>query len=193
MNPITWLRWRARVPTLNGGPIAQLAEFTAWHETKDADAWPRLLPSLELRAHPDRRLRLWVVKAALWQHARMTRHVGGDLLGEFFAAFWPVFLREVKASAPLPVTAEQFLQLVLELLPTIAKPRGVEGRPDKRPWFLAKEVWSYISGREPAEELPEIVALLTHVSFHLVACAQLLEKLPSIAREHHASGGLTSA
>jgi hypothetical protein len=181
MNLIAWLRWRRRVPPLDGGPIAQLAQYTAWYEAKDVDGLLPLLPSLDLRSNPDRRLRLWIVKATLWQQARLTRRVDPDLMNQFFTAFWPVFLREVHASVLInTITAEQLTARVAEFLPAVDRPRGAEAKSDKHAWFLAKEAWAFIRGAEPSHELPELMALGTTLSLQLIACAQLLDRLPSL-------------
>jgi hypothetical protein len=181
VNPITWLRWRSRVPALKGGPVAQMAELVAWRETKDHDRWRSLFPSLRLPAHPERRLRLWVVDAAIWQHSRLTRRVSPDLLDQFFSAFWPVFLREATEDTSVPMTAEQLSEHVGLFLPTIADPSGWEGRPDKYPWYLGKAAWAYVGDSEPPRESSAVVPLSIMLPTQLISCAQLLDDLPSIA------------
>ncbi len=113
--------------------------------------------------------------------SRLARGVSSKALDEFFTAFWPVFLSEARAGGRIPLSAEQLPQLVAGFLPTIANPPGLTARPEMHTWFLAKAAWAYIRGNEPASELPEIAYLSASLSDHLLACAQLLNKLSTLA------------
>lgn len=180
MNPIAWLRWRSRVPGLKGSPVAQMAEVVAWREAKHLYGWRDLLPALQLSEYPERRFRLWVVNAALWQRSRLTRRVSVDLLDQFFTAFWPVFLREATADTSVPMTAEQLSEHVALFLPTIADPPGWDGQNDKYVLSLGAAAWVHIEGSEPPRDPMVSYALAMVFSNKLFSCAELLDTLPSI-------------